>query len=268
MSEETRVMKDGELVIADVDDGEEKTISTTLAQAKADAVNNLLAKALGNASMLRLTQEETEKLKAEFADDAFRGGAAGKENLIYIEHTHLRDRLDSVLGVGQAVLVPRLSWSEDFKTSKGQPGVNVYVQAMLIVRGCYITEAVGSMAYYPNNAGADYSDAFEGGETAAFRRCCKKFGVGLQAWSKTWCEGWWKRKAERNAAPQQQRPDVGQAAMKILLEAARKGTDYLAHAWEQIGLEARKACQHELPKLKETASKAIPREPGIDEEDD
>ncbi len=141
--------------------------------------------------------EETEKLRAEFPDECFRTGAGGKDNLIYIEHYHLRTRLDEVLGMGQAVLVPRNVWTEEykfFKDGKEKIGVRVYVMAMFVVRGCYVTEAVGEMTYYPGNPGADYSDAVEGAETAALRRCCKKFGVGLQAWSKTWCEGWWRRK--------------------------------------------------------------------------
>ena len=52
------------------------------------------------------------------------------------------------------------------------------------------------MEYYPNNASQNYGDAVEGAKTAAFRRCAKEFGVGLQAWKKDFCEGWWKRRAE------------------------------------------------------------------------
>jgi hypothetical protein len=73
-------------------------------------------------------------------------------------------------------------------------GSRVYVEAMLVVRGCFVAEAIGEMEYYPKNASQNYGDAVEGATTAAFRRCAKGFGVGLQAWKKDWCEGWWARK--------------------------------------------------------------------------
>lgn len=172
--------------------------SKTPTQAKADSVSALLATSVARASELRLTPEETKELKEEFGDEAFRPGAAGKESLIYIEHAHLRDRLDKVLGMGQAVLVPLRLWQEEAKWTDSYGAektcVIVYVEAAFIVRGHYITQAVGDMAYYQNNPGQNYGDAVEGAETAALRRCAKKFGVGLQAWSKTWCEGWWMRK--------------------------------------------------------------------------
>src|SRR5262249_1520578 len=81
------------------------------------------------------------------------------------------------------------TWREE-KTN----AVKVYCRAMLIVRGCYVGEAVGDMDYYTNNASQNYGDAFEGAKTAAFRRCAKEFGIGLQAWRKRWCEGGMQRK--------------------------------------------------------------------------
>jgi hypothetical protein len=151
---------------------------------------------MAKASELRLLKEESDALKAEFPDEAFRAGAAGKENLIYIEHPWLRNRFDEVLGVGQAVIVKLQHWMEDIKG-----GVRVYFDGALIVRGCYITRATGDMCYYENNPSQNLGDALEGAETECFRRCAKKFGVGLQAWSKTWCEGWWARKGTGTPTP-------------------------------------------------------------------
>src|SRR5512137_2075949 len=71
--------------------------ATTSAQAKVDAVANLTFKAYELASQLKLTAEEIASLQKEFPDEAFRTGAAGKENLIYIEHAYLRDRLNSAI---------------------------------------------------------------------------------------------------------------------------------------------------------------------------
>lgn len=180
-----------------------QSAAMTPQQARVDAVAALTSVALSKAATLQLTPEETERLTANFADADFLPGAAGKENLIYIQHAALRDRLNAVLGLGQWALVVRESWNEDFKTGKGVEGVRVYVRTMMLVRGCYVAEAVGDMDYYPSNGQQNYGDAFEGSKTAAFRRCAKEFGVGLQAWRKDWCEGWWQRKRQpaRPVAP-------------------------------------------------------------------
>ena len=185
----------------------------TPTQARVDAVAALTATALAKAATLQLTQDESTRLTAEFADGDFLPGAAGKENLLYLQHAALRDRMNSVLGLGQWATIVRESWNEDFvtkgNTSKGiqpQQGVRVYCRAMLLVRGCYVAEAVGDMDYFPGNAAQNYGDAFEGAKTAAFRRCAKEFGIGLQAWRKDWCEGWWQRKQGKPSGVTIQRP--------------------------------------------------------------
>lgn len=173
----------------------------TAAQAKIDAVASLTLSAYQKAATLEITPEESAKLQADFPDAAFQTGAAGKESLIYIEHAHLRDRFNEVFGMGKWAIVPRNRWAESFTTAKGTPGERVYVEAMLVVRGCFVGEAVGAMEYYPKNESQNYGDAVEGAKTAAFRRCAKEFGVGLQAWKKEYCEGWWSRK--RGVKPSQ-----------------------------------------------------------------
>lgn len=208
-------MNDTELLPAPVDEPlpvatqPSKIVAMTPAQARVDAVAALTGVALSKAATLQLTPEETERLTAEFPDTDFLPGAAGKDNLIYIQHSALRGRLNSVLGLGQWALVVRESWNEPFVTrgTKDKPpqdGVRVYVRSMMLVRGCYVGESVGDMDYYPGNAAQNYGDAFEGAKTAAFRRCAKEFGVGVQAWDKHWCEAWWQRKRGGHA---QQKPN-------------------------------------------------------------
>lgn len=185
----------------------------TAAQAKIDAVAALTMSAYARAATLDLTPEEAESLKADFPDDAFQPGAAGKDHLIYIEHAHLRDRFNQVFGMGKWAIVPRNRWAEPFKTQKGDDGSRVYVEAMLVVRGCFVGEAVGAMEYYPKNAAQNYGDAVEGAKTAAFRRCAKEFGVGLQAWKKEFCDGWWTRKrGGRDFSRKPAAPAPGRAA--------------------------------------------------------
>ncbi len=167
----------------------------TAAQAKVEAVAHLTMAAYEKAATLQLTPEESERLQADFPDEAFKTGAGGKDNLIYIEHAFLRDRFTQVFGMGQWAIIPRRTWNESFVTGRGTPGERVYVEAMLVVRGCFVGEAVGAMEYYPKNESQNYGDAVEGAKTAAFRRCAKEFGVGLQAWKKDWCVGWFSRQS-------------------------------------------------------------------------
>lgn len=174
-------------------------LAMTPQQARVDAVAALTTGSLARASTLLLTPEETERLTAEFPDSDFLPGAGGKENLIYIQHSALRDRLNKVLGLGQWAIIVRETWNEDFETrgSAGKPpqkGVRVYVRGMMLVRGCYVAESVGDMDYFPGNAAQNFGDAYEGAQTAAFRRCAKNFGVGVQAWDRHWCDSWWLRK--------------------------------------------------------------------------
>lgn len=190
----------------------------TAAQAKVEAIADLTHSAYQRAATLKLTPEETAVLQEDFPDEAFKPGAAGKENLIYLEHAFLRDRFSKVFGMGQWAIITRRTWSERFELPPTPNRrevvevVKVYVEAMLVVRGCFVGEAIGDMDYYPKNMSQNYGDAVEGAKTAAFRRCAKEFGVGLQAWKKDWCQGWWDRKMApgRRVHPPQNAP--GRAA--------------------------------------------------------
>ncbi len=174
------------------------------------SVANALDPAYANASTLQLTTEEAAALAADFPDEAFRLGAGGDPDLIYIEHAYLRQRLNQVLGVGASVPIRRNQWTEEFtywsKTAKKNlVGIRIYVDLVLIVRGCVVGEAIGDSVYYPHNPQTNYSDALESAKSNAFRRCCKEFGIGLQAWMKGWGEGWKQRNSgqqNRNNQPQ------------------------------------------------------------------
>jgi len=200
---------------------------TTPAQAKVDAIAALTMSAYGKAGTLQLTDEEKKALQADFPDDAFQPGAGGKERLIYIEHAALRQRLNQVLGIGQWALVPRNRWAQDYTTQGNKRASTVYVEAMLIVRGCFVAEAVGDMNYFPDNPSTNYGDAVEGAKTAALRRCCKEFGVGLQAWHKDFGDGWWaRRKGKTTPQPTQtyQAPPAGRTAPAQATPAKKHAT--------------------------------------------
>lgn len=187
---------------------------------RSESIAAALDAAYAKASTLQLTPEESQKLVEDFPDEAFRRGAQGKKNLIYIEHAYLRQRLNQVLGVGAAVPVRRREWTEtwDYRGDDGKdhPAVGVYVDLVLLVRGCVVAEAIGDSVYYPDNAMTNYSDALESAKSAALRRCCKEFGVGLQAWMKGWVDEWKQRNGGEwgdQKRPQQQ--PKAQPAKKI-----------------------------------------------------
>ena len=185
------------------------------AEAKALAVANLTISCYQRASQLPMTAEERAALLAPFADECFKLGAGGNASLIYLEHPYLRNRLNEVFGPGQWAPIPRSRWGEHFTAKKGTPGIRVYVEVMLVIRGCFVGESIGSMEYYPDNGATDYADAVEGVKTEGLRRCIKELGVGLQAWEKDFAKEWLKRKRAKRgeAAPQGDvKPAAGEEA--------------------------------------------------------
>jgi len=169
--------------------GESKSVE----QARKDSINDLLTSAYVNASKLELTEKEIAALTADFEDGDFYRGAAGNENLIYLSHVSIRNRITKVVGLGKWALIIRRHWTEEFMTLKKEQAVRVYVEAVLMIRGCYVGEAIGDMTYYKSNASQNFGDAFEGAKSAALRRTAKDFGVGLQPWNKDFCESWKQR---------------------------------------------------------------------------
>src|SRR5574340_341235 len=261
---------------------EAQKATTAAAESRAQAVNALTQTALLRAGTLELGKDESASLQADFGDEDFRPGAGGKEELIYIEHAALRDRLNTVLGLGQWALIVRDTWNDNFQMwsknkNKYVEGVKVYCRAMLIVRGCYVAEAVGDMDYQPSNAAQNYGDAFEGAKTAAFRRCAKEFGVGLQAWRKGWCEGWWARRKGGKPVPRktdelstetrEYTPDIvpiGKHAAKGWNEVDTGYLKWAAEKGENVPANLRDGAKKELERRAAAEPPQSPREFGPD----
>lgn len=216
----------------------------TPAQARVEAVSNVLHKAYEKASTLQLTPEESQALLADFQDSDFRTGASGKENLIYIEHAALRSRMNQVFGLGQWSLVVRNRWGEDYeyfdsREHTKKKACRIYVEACLLVRGCFVAEAIGDMVYYPANQQTNYGDAVEGAKSAALRRCAKELGIGLQAWRKDFCESWMAKHAgKRPAPPQVSTPKPTPAAFPPPKPAATETPEQKKARWVKACLDA------------------------------
>lgn len=165
-------------------------------QARNESIATMLDAAYQRASTLQLTPDEAEKLAADFPDEAFELGAGGDRSLLYLSHVYIRQRLNQVLGIGASVPIRRREWSEEFtyfKDGKNKQAARVYVEMVLLVRGCVVGEAIADAIYYKENSGDSYADTLEKAKSNAFRRCAKEFGVGLQPWMKGFCEQWKQR---------------------------------------------------------------------------
>ena len=138
-----------------------------------------------------LKPEEIRALTANFPDSDFQRGAGGDPKLIYLEHVALRRRLNDVVGLGQWRFEVVKSWTEDFTAGNPpKPAVRIYIEGRLIIRGVQFGSAIGDGVYYKSNAASNYGDGYESAKTYSFRRCCKDFGIGLQAFSRDFCEEW------------------------------------------------------------------------------
>ena len=164
--------------------------AATADEARTIAVADLLTAAYAQASTLKLTEAESKALRAPFTDDKVRGGAKGDARILYISHIHVSDRLNDVLGLGQWALVKRSQRAEQTKTAEGKPLTRIYFEGVMLIRGAFVTEAVGVGQYHPNNPKEDYGTGLESAMSDCMTRCCKRLGIGSQVWDKGYCDGW------------------------------------------------------------------------------
>jgi len=144
-------------------------------------IGQLLGEAYKGASMLKLNKQEQKELRADFPDEAVE--IRPHDGIIYISHMALRERLWDVFGPTNVAEVCR----ERFIRSDTN---EVAVDLVLMIRGVFIAEGVGTAKYYPNNPKASFGDTVEAAWSDAIRRCCKKFGVGTQVWRPQYVRDW------------------------------------------------------------------------------
>lgn len=142
-------------------------------QLRVEHVGKLLEKAYAKASTLKLKKEEWQQLRADFPDDAIE--TRPHDGLIYISHMDLRERLWSVFQPGEMAEICR-------ERMVRADSNEIAVDLVLLIRGHFAAEAIGTAKYYPNNPKGSFGDTVESAWSEALRRCCKKFGVGTQVW--------------------------------------------------------------------------------------
>jgi hypothetical protein len=104
------------------------------------------------------------------------------DGLIYVSHTHYRDRLDRAFGVGAWALVPLAAPRVD--------GNRVLYYGFLKARGQYIADAVGGADYWQKNPMDSYDNGVEKAKSDCLVRCCKALPMFRECWDKDYCDYW------------------------------------------------------------------------------
>jgi hypothetical protein len=179
---------------------------------RTEAVGALLSGAYAGASTLKLKPNEIKDLTEPFPDDAIE--IRPFDGIIFISHMLLRERLWKVFGPTEVAEICR----ERFM----RPDSNeIAVDLVLMVRGKFIAEGVGTAKYFPNNAKGSFGDTVEAAWSEALRRCCKKFGVGTQVWRPAWVREWLANNAVQYQGKWQRKDNPAAAG-----PPARKTRDY------------------------------------------
>jgi hypothetical protein len=148
---------------------------------RTEAVGALLSGAYAGASTLKLKPNEVKDLTEPFPDDAIE--IRPFDGIIYISHMLLRERLWKVFGPTEVAEICR----ERFM----RPDSNeIAVDLVLMARGKFLAEGVGTAKYYPNNAKGSFGDTVESAWSEALRRCAKKIGLGTQVWRPQFVREW------------------------------------------------------------------------------
>src|SRR5215831_1683611 len=137
-------------------------------------IGQLLGEAYKGASTLKINKQEQKDLRADFPDEAAE----------IVRERFIRSDTNEVA-----------------------------VDLVLMIRGVFIAEGVGTAKYYPNNPKASFGDTVEAAWSDAIRRCCKKFGVGTQVWRPQYVRDWLAQYAgQRDGKYFRRRPEAGAPA--------------------------------------------------------
>lgn len=167
-------------------------------QARVVEVTEALKPAYEKASTLELTDGEVEALMAPFPDHVV--DIRPHDGLIYISHIHISNRLNKVFKPGKWALVRR--W-EKFEAG------TMYAEYVLLIRGCFVGEAIGGHPYIPSNPKQNYSDALEATAGEALRRIAgKRLSCGSQVWEGDYAKDWVAKYATQTNGKWQKRRDI------------------------------------------------------------
>jgi predicted transcriptional regulator len=144
-------------------------------------INNEIAIYAG-ASLLKITPEEQEKLLVAFDEKMIE---LRPDGLIYLPQTFWRQRLNQSFGIGQWCLIVKNSF-KDSNTEKDK----LYVEGVLMARGCYIATAVGEAELHTDNPLQSWASVFESAKSDCITRCCKDLSIASELWQPQFIKRW------------------------------------------------------------------------------
>lgn len=133
-----------------------------------------------NASLLKIDPKEQEKLLASFDESMIE---IRPDGLIYLPQVFWRQRLNESFGIGQWCLIVK-SQTKDPNRSK------LYIEGVLIVRGAYVSTAVGEAEYHETNTQQSWASVWESAKSDCITRCCKDLGIASELWQPQFIEAW------------------------------------------------------------------------------
>ena len=143
-----------------------------------------------------LPEKAQEILLAEPSDDTVelridRLKSGKTVELLYVPHSHYRQRLSRAVGAGAWAL------HKDQEPKMDPEDGQVYWSGSLYILGRYIASAIGQQKYVPGNARMSFADAVEGSKSDCLVRCCKDLGMFMELWTPSWRDGWYERNGKR-----------------------------------------------------------------------
>lgn len=161
------------------------------------------------ASTLKLEKDESDKLTAAFDDSLIEIRPDGH---IYLPQTYFRERLNQTLGIGQWGLVTKGSHKEVKGEGKDEK-VKLFLNGVLVIRGCFVAEAVGEAELHADNVNQSIGTCWESAKSDCITRCCKDLSIATQTYQPTYVREWQKKYAiavwvEGKTKPQWRRIDA------------------------------------------------------------
>jgi len=183
-------------------------------------------KLYATASTLKLAPEENTKLLELFSDEDIEIRPDGH---IYIPQSRYRNRLNQAVGIGQWGLIAKGSTQQvetDPATGKDKK-IKMLLNGILVIRGCFIAEAVGESELHLSNENQSLGTVWEGAKSDCITRCCKDLSIGQQVYDPTYIRIWQDKYAvkvwvEGKQKPQWRKRDVPPFFGEIGLVEANK----------------------------------------------
>ena len=142
-----------------------------------------------SASKLQLSESENKALLELFPEEEIEIRPDGH---IYLPQSYYRNRLNQSLGIGQWSLVVKGSTQE---TSENGEKIKMLLNGALVIRGCFVAEAVGEAELHLTNQNQSLGTVWEAAKSDCITRCCKDLSIGQQIYQPTYVREWQKKNA-------------------------------------------------------------------------